>query len=137
VDWLAAGKYAFSIFTTPSRARLDDARQQGLPVHWFEPNQLKEGVGSSTSSGNVGLIQPTPHPNAAKVAINWLLSREGQIAYQRATRGDSRRTDIPKDGVRPSTMRVEGANYVETDSPERRNMEPIRKIVSESWKKGR
>jgi hypothetical protein len=34
-------------------------------------------------------------------------------------------------------MRVEGANYVETDSPERRNMEPIRKIVSESWKKGR
>jgi iron(III) transport system substrate-binding protein len=137
VDWLAAGKYAISIFTTPSRARLDDAKEQGLPVDWFGPNHLKEGVGSSTSSGNVGLVHPAPHPNAAKIAINWLLSREGQIAYQKATNGDSRRIDIPKDGVRLSTRRMEGVRYVETDSPERRNMEPIRKIVNESWKRGR
>ncbi len=137
VDWLAAGKYAISIFTTPSRARLDEAKEQGLPVDWFVPNHLKEGVGSSTSSGNVGLVHSAPHPNAAKIAINWLLSREGQIAYQRVTNGDSRRIDIPKDGVRISTRRMEGTRYVETDSPERRHMEPIRKIVNDSWKRGR
>jgi iron(III) transport system substrate-binding protein len=37
VDWLATGRYAISIFTTPSRARLDEAKDQGLPVDWFGP----------------------------------------------------------------------------------------------------
>lgn len=137
VDWLAAGRYAFSIFTTPSRARLDEAKDQGLPVDWFGPTHLKEGAGSSTSSGNVGLINRAPHPNAAKVAVNWLLSRDGQIVYQKIVNGDSRRIDIPKEGVRPSTRRLEGGKYIETDSPERRNTEPIRRIVDEVWKKGR
>ena len=137
VDWLATGRYSISIFTTPSRARLDEAKDQGLPIDWFGPTHLKEGVGSSTSSGNVGLVNHAPHPNAAKVAINWLLSREGQIAYQKIVNGDSRRIDIPKDGVRLSTRRTEGGKYIETDSPERRNTEPIRKIVDEVWKKGR
>jgi hypothetical protein len=47
------------------------------------------------------------------------------------------RIDIPKDGVPSYARRLEGVNYVETDSPERRNMEPIRKIVDEMWKKKR
>jgi ABC-type Fe3+ transport system substrate-binding protein len=81
------------------------------------------------------LINRAPHPNAAKVAINWLLSKEGQVVYQKIINGDSRRTDIPKDGVRPSTRRLEGGNIIETDSPERRNMDAIRKIVAEAWKK--
>jgi hypothetical protein len=71
------------------------------------------------------------------VALNWLLSREGQIVYQKIVNGDSRRIDIPKEGVRASTRRLEGGKYIETDSPERRNTEPIRKIVEEVWKKGR
>jgi ABC-type Fe3+ transport system substrate-binding protein len=85
----------------------------------------------------VALIERAPHPNAAKVAANWLLSREGQMAYQSYTHGHSRRVDISTEGVRPSTMRLEGGKYIETDSPERRNMELIHKIVDEVWKKKR
>ena len=135
VDWLAAGKYSISVFTTPSRARLEEAKNQGLSVDWFGPKHFKEGVGSSTSLGNLGLIKEAPHPNAAKVAINWLLSREGQMALQRYTRADSRRIDIPKDDVRLSTRRLKGTKQVETDSPEKRKMKPILKLVKESWKK--
>ena len=135
VDWLAAGRYSISIFTTPSRARLEEAKNQGLSVDWFGPRHFKEGVGSSSSLGNLGLIKEAPHPNAARVAINWLLSREGQMALQRFTRADSRRIDIPKDGVRPSTRRLEGTKPVETDSPEKRRMKPILKLVKESWNK--
>jgi iron(III) transport system substrate-binding protein len=138
VDWLGSGRYAISIFTTPSRADLDVAKAQGLPVDWMGPKSLKEGTGTSTSNGNVGLINRAPHPNAAKVAINWLLSREGQIAYQKAQFGsDSLRTDIPKDNVAPYARRQEGVQYIETDAPERRNMDVIRKIVDEAWKKRR
>ena len=56
----------------------------------------------------MALINKAPHPNAAKIGLNWLLSREGQIAYQRLfTQGndgpDSLRIDIPKDKVPQAT----------------------------------
>lgn len=138
VDWLATGKYSFSVFTTPSRADLSQAKQQGLGIDWIPPKEIKEGAGTSSSNGNVALLNRAPHPNAAKVALNWLLSREGQIAYQRFQFGsDSLRTDIPKDNVASYARRAEGVQYVETDSPERRNMAPIQKIVDEVWKKRR
>jgi iron(III) transport system substrate-binding protein len=135
-DWLGAGKYAISMFTTVGRIRLDDAKAQGLPVGWFSPLDLKEGVPLSTSTGNIGLLNRAPHPNAAKIAVNWLLSREGQIAYQRIFGDkDSLRIDIPKDKVGSWARRVEGATYMETDSHEARDMEPIRRLVNEVWKK--
>jgi hypothetical protein len=91
----------------------------------------------STSTGNVALLNKAPHPNAAKIAVNWLLSREGQVAYQRIFRDkDSRRIDIPKDHIGSWARRIEGVTYVATDSPEGRDMEPIRRLVNEVWKKG-
>lgn len=135
-DWLGSGKYAVSIFTTVGRIRLDDAKAQGLPVDWFGPKGFKEGVPLSTSTGNIALLNKAPHPNAAKVAVNWLLSREAQIAYQRIFGDkDSLRVDIPKDNVGSWARRIEGATYVQTDSPEGRDMEPIRRLVNEVWKK--
>jgi iron(III) transport system substrate-binding protein len=135
-DWLGSGRYAISMFTTVGRIRLDDAKAQGLPVDWFSPRNLKEGVPLSTSTGNVGLLNRAPHPNAAKVLVNWLLSREAQIAYQRIFKDkDSLRIDIPKDHVGAWARRIEGVTYVQTDSPETRDMEPIRKLVNEAWKK--
>jgi len=138
VDWLGSGRYAISLFTTPSRADLNVAKDQGLPVDWLGPKSLKEGTGTSTSNGNVGLINHAPHPSAAKVAINWLLTREGQILYQKAQYGsDSLRVDIPKNQVAGYARRQEGVHYIETDAPERRNMDVIRKIIDEAWKKRR
>jgi ABC-type Fe3+ transport system substrate-binding protein len=46
-------------------------------------------------------LTKAPHPNAAKYFGNWFLSREGQMFYQRITRDNSLRTDIPKDNVTP------------------------------------
>lgn len=82
-DWLAGGKYAISIFGPVSRMDLDLMQTQGLPVDWFKPGHLKEGTYITGGSGGVALIKNAPHPNAAKVGLNWLLSREGQMAYQR------------------------------------------------------
>ena len=52
--------------------------------------------------GTLGLVNRAPHPNAAKVYINWLLSRRGQMALQKnmlptENPVDSLRIDIPKD----------------------------------------
>jgi iron(III) transport system substrate-binding protein len=138
-DWLAGGKFALSIFGPISRMDLDIMQLQGLPVSWFAPEHLKEGAYITAGSGGVALINKAPHPNAAKVGLNWLLSREGQIAYQRIfTEGndgpDSLRIDIPKDKVPRGNRRPEGDpdRYPSVDRAEWMDMSSIRKFIKET-----
>lgn len=44
--------------------------------------------------GTVSLMDRAPHPNAAKVYINWLLSKKGQSDWKKSQR-NSRRLDVP------------------------------------------
>ena len=44
--------------------------------------------------GNVALFQSAPHPNAASMFVNWLLSKDGQTAWVRETQNNSRRLDV-------------------------------------------
>jgi len=95
VDWLAVGKYSIALIQP---TRVYDAKNQGLSVANFDTSIFKEGAPLSTTSGNIALFNKAPHPNAARVVINWLLSREGQIAFQTHDPvKDSLREDIPKD----------------------------------------
>ena len=48
----------------------------GLPIKPLP--QLKDGTYPVTGSGTLAVIKNPPHPNASKLFINWLLSREGQ-----------------------------------------------------------
>jgi hypothetical protein len=62
---------------------IDKAAQQGLPVDDLPPEKLKEGgaIGGGGSSV-IALINRAPHPNAARLFINWYLSRQGQSVWQ-------------------------------------------------------
>jgi iron(III) transport system substrate-binding protein len=140
VDWLATGRFAISLFTSPGRTGLDKGRAQGLPVNWFQPNHFKEGVAVGGGGNNVALVNRAPHPNAAKLFLNWFLSREGQLAAQRvgarAGEGvDSLRIDVPKDDVAPEYRRQEGVKYLLVDRPEWMDMKPILQLIDESWGK--
>jgi iron(III) transport system substrate-binding protein len=137
-DWLAGGKFALTIFGPVSRMDLDIMQIQGLPVSWFAPEHLKEGAYITAGSGGVALINKAPHPNAAKVGLNWLLSREGQIAYQRLfTEGndgpDSLRIDIPKDKVPKGNRRPEADpnRYPFVDRAEWMDMSSIRSFLKD------
>jgi len=141
VDWLGAGKFAIAIFINPSRSGLVTAKSQGLPVDWFLPQHFKDGVPITGGPNNVSLVNRAPHPNAARLFINWFLSREGQTVAQKVggveggTRGvgvDSLRIDIPKDDVPMAYRRLEGVKYLYTESPEFMNMEPILKLIKEA-----
>jgi iron(III) transport system substrate-binding protein len=134
VDWLASGKFAICFFCVPSE--IGRAESQGLPVGRF--GLMKEGAGLYTHSGVIGLLKNTPHPNATKVFINWLLSREGQITFQNAYVkakvgvANSLREDIPKDSIPVDQRLVKGVNYLEVDTPERMSMGPIYKVFNEA-----
>jgi iron(III) transport system substrate-binding protein len=132
VDWLAGGKFSFCFFCSD----IDKAKLQGLPVDEF--GVMKEGAALHTQYGTLGLLNRAPHPNAAKVFINWFLSRDGQAALQtvlakEAEAPDSLRIDIPKDDVKPANRRVEGVQYLDLDSrPEWMDMKPVLIVFEEA-----
>jgi len=97
IDWVAQGQYPIGLFM--SGQDVNRAASQGLPVASIPPTQFQEPAAVSGGFGCVGLPDRTPHPNAAKLFINWLLSREGQIVWQREVGGASLRLDVPKDGI--------------------------------------
>jgi iron(III) transport system substrate-binding protein len=66
--------------------------KSGLPVKPI--TTIKEGFYASTGSGNAALIKDAAHPNAAKVFVNWLLSKEGQTVFTKALGQPTRRLDV-------------------------------------------
>ena len=133
-DWLATGKFAICFFCD-----VDVLKRQGLPVDTFGPTVFKEGGGLVQQFGTLALVNRAPHPNAAKVFINWLLSRRGQLALQKRTStaespADSLRIDIPKDDVPYLNRRLEGVKYLDTGKPEWIEMAPIINVVNEALK---
>lgn len=114
MNWLAGGKFAFYLFSR----RADDAIRQGLPVNELPPSQFKEGGLLGSIRGVIALVNRAPHPNAAKLFINWVLSREGQTAFQRVSvadnpsSGNSMREDIPKDLIPMGYRRIKGTRYL-------------------------
>jgi ABC-type Fe3+ transport system substrate-binding protein len=50
----------------------------------------------SAGTGVLGLINRAPHPNALRVFVNWLLSKEGQEVWVKHTERNSRRLDVTK-----------------------------------------
>ena len=138
LDWLARGKYPIAALWSADRSRIFEAKQKGLPVAWFDSRNFKEGAPLSTTSGNIAMFDRAPHPNAARVLINWLLSREGQIAFQKKRQGrDSLRIDIPKDDVREDVRRRKGVKYSVLVDPKYMDIDPVRKLVKEVWRRKR
>jgi len=116
VDWLAQGRFALALFIAETDATV--ARNQGLPVAPVPLDQFKEGGPIGPGPGSLGLLDHAPHPNAAKLFVNWLLSREGQLTWQRETHYPSLRTDIPKEGLLEEYVPKPGREYADGGSEE-------------------
>ena len=133
-DWLANGKFAICFFCS----EILKAKSQGLPVDEFPTARWKES--RAITAGNVGSValpSQAPHPHAARLFVNWLLSREGQIAFQRAANTptnseESMRVDIPKDMVPADVRRIDGVKYLLADRPEFMNMAPIYEVLDKA-----
>ena len=132
-DWLASGKFPLCIRCNAG-SEVGKAKEQGLPIGSLDTESWKEGGSSSAAGGTLGIPSRAPHPNAAKVFINWFLSREGQIALQKLGRPDahnSRRIDIPKDDVDPYNRLEPGKKYFDLAKPEYQDLTPIFKLIKE------
>jgi ABC-type Fe3+ transport system substrate-binding protein len=54
----------------------------------------KEGLYATAGYGSLVILKNSPHPNATKVFVNWLLGKEGQEIFSRAMGEATRRLDV-------------------------------------------
>ena len=85
----------YPIMMGVNAANIETFRAEGLAGN-LKPLAVDSPGGSTLSGGfgHVMLINKAPHPNAAKLFANWVLSKEGQQAYVDATNLKSRRADV-------------------------------------------
>ncbi|MBI4333195.1 MAG: extracellular solute-binding protein [Chloroflexi bacterium] len=111
MEWLSQGKYPVmligrvDVFEVFARA--------GAPVGRVVP---KESTFMSGGSMSAVLMNRAPHPNAARVFANWLLTREGSHVLSRVTGVQSARLDVPTDHLAAASIRDTSARYLITES---------------------
>ena len=91
---------------------------------------------SSTGGSTVYVFNRRPHPNATRVFLNWLLSRDMQFKMATAMDQRSRREDVPETG-QPDSVPIKGAKYFAPQREENlalqeKNMALVRELRSSS-----
>ncbi len=91
VDWLVRGKYPIAL--APTSGILLSYKRKGLAA---AKNIFPLAGLPSYSSGFAGVIaiKNPPHPNAAKLYANWVLTQKVQQRIATAANYNSRRTDV-------------------------------------------
>lgn len=113
-EWLLRGKYSIGVQAVNEQV-LQDFQAQGLGGNLRHvPLDDADYVGAS---GNVAFaFNRAPHPNAARLFTNWLLARDGQVAWTERTQQNSRRVDVPPGD--PQYAPPPGKKYLEMENEE-------------------
>ncbi|MBI4333989.1 MAG: extracellular solute-binding protein [Chloroflexi bacterium] len=100
MEWVAKGKYAIALGYRQDT--LADFLAVGAPLALVK---AKEGGQFTPGAGGMGMVKHPPHPSAAVILVNWLLSQEGQTLFMKGFKQPTLRLDIPTEGiVHPSLL---------------------------------
>ncbi len=122
LEWVAKGKYPVGI--GQSSTQFAEFKRLGAPIDLVP---LKEPPFVTSGAGNVFVFDKAPHPNAAKLFVNWLLTKEGASLWSPATGYPSMRLDVSVEGLNPLTILPPGATI--PDEAQLRAQAEMRKIA--------
>jgi iron(III) transport system substrate-binding protein len=130
MDWLASGRYPIA-FGLPSIAFVEYAQRGGKIDDFVKVPGLTLW---SPGVGGIQLPSQPPHPNATKLFVNWLLTREVQARLMPAVQLNSRRTDVPPGDPATALDPAQIANATATQSEdllpfEHKTVEILRKTT--------
>ena len=121
-DWLARGTYPICL-----TCRVDDTRplqQAGYKIATiYELAGLRSRVNSTPFT--LTLASQAPHPNAARVFVNWLAGKEGLEIYARGDDAATLRTDVDESFLDPAAVPRPGAFYPDDADPTWRSTEKL------------
>jgi iron(III) transport system substrate-binding protein len=115
---VAAGEAALQV--NSNAVTVNRLKQKGAPIDWVAPGLLPGLM------VGVGLTAHAPHPAAARLFVDFLLSREGQQLYRSAGRLVAR-SDLSQD----ESMKVRGAQIVPVDPAWAENFDEDSKLLKE------
>jgi len=110
-DWVARGQYPIGVAAQDFSAI--ELKERGVPVEFLHADGLKEGTYVTAAWGSLGAVNKAPHPNAANLYIDWLMSKEGQEAMAKASGYPSRRLDASTAGLADAVIPKPGVEYQE------------------------
>ena len=88
---LSQGEVPLTFANVPAANSLGPFLLEGAPLKALD---MAEGI-PIYRSGAVALLQGAPHPNAARVFINWLFSKEGVTTFSKYSLTVGFRKDVP------------------------------------------
>lgn len=107
-DWLARGTQPICL-----NCREDDVRpllKEGFKI--LEIFELSDVPGAINGSPwMLTVANKAPHPNAARIFVNWLASKEGIETYSRGYGSATLRTDVDESFLSPGNIPKTGVNY--------------------------
>jgi iron(III) transport system substrate-binding protein len=107
---MARGRYAVGIGAVDEQIIVDfQAQGVGKELKAIDNNE----EWSYVSGTNIWLVANAPHPNAARLFINWLLTKDGQTIWSKELQTNSRRVDVPPGAEERQPER--GKKYVQID----------------------
>jgi iron(III) transport system substrate-binding protein len=98
---LGQGKFPICVCSDTDTDRLI---KEGIPIKALDPRRIKEGTHVTSAYANVAVANRAPHPNAAKLYTNWVLSQEAGLLFSRATGSPSLRMDVSIEHVDPALI---------------------------------
>jgi ABC-type Fe3+ transport system substrate-binding protein len=116
--WLVSGRYPLQAVATGTE-EYNRLAKKGLPIKQL---LLPKQIGLLRAGGSgccISVFASAPHPNAAKLFVNWFLSKEGQALTHTmipAIDRSSLRTDVPTGEVVPEQRREPGKEYAFPDA---------------------
>ena len=117
VDRMARGQYIMSLGPVLT-GLLDRYRGAGVALD-IRPlgNTPELGAYANTGASNIVVIKNRPHPNAARIFLNWYLSKPIEAVLAKEMGEDTRRADVPQQ-VDPAQQRLPGIKYYDAQSEE-------------------
>jgi len=128
VEWIVRGRYPIALGL--NEYFLTTFQEKGVGKNITAVTDPKTAIYWSSGSSGIGLFNRAPHASAAKVYVNWLLSKAGQVEWNK-TQTNSRRVDVPP--FDPATALKPGHSYRNTQAedmiPARHKIEQLAKEI--------
>jgi iron(III) transport system substrate-binding protein len=128
IEALAHGTAWMGLGPGNSHALMEPYIKAGVPIDLRKFGNAPELNDITLGGSTIWVMKDRPHPNATRLFINWLLSKDVQTGFAKATEQNSRRGDVPSVADADGTP-VPGAHYVAPQ--EEANVPLLQKSVDE------
>ena len=141
-SWVIGGSVPIAFSDGDLDRELERLEKAGMPVAVHSIPYKLPFLTAGGSGCCIQVYNRAPHPNAAKLYLNWFLSKEGQTAIHQVTPSIARqsmREDIPFGNIEPKERRVPGRQYIFRDADPKyvAQDKEQRDVIVEAWKNRR